>query len=186
MCHLGLGWLLGAGVGCYSGFHKRSQGGHLASARANPPAARLGDSVRFSHPTWRALVQTRPPLDFVTRSFAAGAAARGRRAARGWRLRPRTVGTPMADGRATRGGLRLCEWTDCGCPPPSGHVTKGRLDWAVRTKVKSCRDIGMFEPRCRPCILCGTRAWAGCELDHPRVTRSFAATRSIPLGSARV
>ena len=44
----------------------------------------------------------------------------------------------------------------------------------------------MFEPRCRPCILCGTWAWAGCELDHPRVTGSFAATRSIPLGSARV
>ena len=44
----------------------------------------------------------------------------------------------------------------------------------------------MFEPRCRPSILCGTRAWAGCELDHPRVTGFFAATRSIPLGSARV
>ena len=163
MCHLGLGWLLGAGAGCYSGFHKRSQGAHLASARANPPAARLCDSVL-----------------------------------RGWRRSSRAQGGPWmaaapthgghAHGRwagGGRGGLRLCEWTDCGCPPPSGHVTKGRFDWAVRTKVKSCRDIGMFEPRCRPCILCGTRAWAGCELDHPRVTGSFAATRSIPLGSAR-
>ena len=66
--------------------------------------------------TLRALVQTRPPLDFVTRSFAAGAAARGRRAARGWRLRPRTVGTPMADGRATAAvDFDSASVTDCGC-----------------------------------------------------------------------
>ena len=66
--------------------------------------------------TLRALVQTRPPLDSVTRSSAAGAAARGRRTARGWRLRPRTVGTPMADGRATAAvDFDSASVTDCGC-----------------------------------------------------------------------
>ena len=39
ICHLGSGGLLSAGAGCHRGFHKRSQGAHLASARANSPVA---------------------------------------------------------------------------------------------------------------------------------------------------
>ena len=102
ICHLGLGGLLGAGAGCHRGFHKRSQGAHLASARANPPVARLG-----------------------ARSFAPGAAAPGAGRVRGWRLRPARwlslgrMGMPMchvADGGGAGGGLRSASVADsCRC-----------------------------------------------------------------------